>query len=111
MEAQQIVKIVSEELKERNSFEWPESWAERIEELIVDPFSGNFFNPETQQYEDFWIVANLDPENMMTGYLVIYDVDTDLFGLATKGDLFEDGSGLVVGLYGTFAKTLENVDV
>lgn len=109
MQASQISKIVAAELSERDSFEWPPMWAEQIEELIEEPFEGNFLNPETGEFEDFWVVANLQPDSLSEGLLIIYDVDTDLFGLASKGDLFEDGSGEMIGLYGTMAIALENI--
>ncbi len=109
MEAHQISKIIQNELEDRFGFDWPEDWSEKIEECIVEPFTGSFFNPETQVFEDFWVIANLQPESLNDGYLVVYDVDTDLFGLAGKGDIFDDGSGELIGLYGTLAKALENV--
>ncbi len=109
MEAEQISKIVSAELSERDSFDWPVDWSERIEDFIVHPFEGSFFIPESQEFEDFWVVANLDPESLNEGFLIIYDVETDLFGLASKGDLFDDGAGEMLGLYGTLAITLENI--
>lgn len=109
MTSQQISKIVANELSERDSFTWPIDWADRIEEFIVEPFEGNFFNPETQEFEDFWVIANLEPDSLTQGHLIIYDVETDLFGLANKGELFDDGSGDMIGLYGTIAISLENI--
>ena len=109
MRPDDITKIVNAELAERDSFEWPETWQDRIEEYIIEPFEGNFFNPISQEFEDFWVVANLESENPDEGYLIIYDVDTDLFGLALKRELFDDGSGEMIGLYGTMAVCLENI--
>lgn len=109
MNVEKITKIVQAELDERFSFDWPESWAETIDEFIVEPFEGNFFNPESQEFEDFWVVANLMPDSPDEGLLIIYDVDTDLFGLASKGELFDDGSGEMIGLFGTLGIALENI--
>ncbi|HNQ61773.1 MAG TPA: hypothetical protein PKJ62_05235 [Bacteroidia bacterium] len=104
-----IQKIVEAELSERDSFEWPEVWYDRFDECIIEPFEGNFFNPISQDYEDFWVVADLEPDKTDEGYLIIYDVDTDLFGLALKGEIFAEGSGEMIGLYGTIPVCLENI--
>ncbi len=109
MEAKQISKLIEIELAERDSFDWPQGWSEQIEELIIDPFEGNFFIPETMEYEDFWVIADLEPEKDDKGLLLVYDVDTDLFGLARKAELFNEGSGELIGLYGTIGITLENI--
>lgn len=109
MEAKQISKLIESELAERDSFDWQMGWSEQIEDLIIEPFEGNFFVPETMEYEDFWVVADLEPEKEENGFLLIYDVDTDLFGLARKAELFNEGSGELVGLYGTIGIALENM--
>ena len=85
MNADQIKKILNSELQERDSFDWPEEWAEKIEEYLIEPFEGNFYLPETGDFEDFWVLADLDPENPTDGLVLIYDVETDLFGLGKKG--------------------------
>jgi len=109
MDARQISKLITSELEERDSFDWPEGWSEQIEELLIDPIEGNFFIPETLEYEDFWVVADLEPDKDENGLLLIYDVDSDLFGLARKAELFNEGSGELIGLYGTIGITLENI--
>ncbi len=109
MDAKQISKLVSAELEDRDSFDWPEGWSEKIEEFLIDPLEGNFFIPETLEYEDFWVIADLEPEKDENGLLLIYDIDTDLFGLAKKLELYNEGSGELLGLYGTIGITLENI--
>lgn len=109
MESKEIRDIVELEIEDRESFEWPEYWSDRIMDCIIDPFEGSFFNPEIQDLEDFWVVADLEPGNKTEGYLVVYDADSDLFGLAEKLEIYENGSGLLTGLFGNLLNALESI--
>jgi hypothetical protein len=109
LESKEIRDIVELEIEDRESFEWPEHWSDRIMDCIIDPFEGSFFNPEIQDLEDFWVVADLEPGNKTEGYLVVYDADSDLFGLAEKLEVYENGNGLLTGLFGNLLNALESI--
>ena len=108
MDQQQVQKIVASELEERYSYSFPEQFQDTIEEYLVEPFEANFLIESTRDFESYWIVADLIPESPGEGHLLIYSPAEDLFGLAYKGNLSENGAGIFIGLFGSLGQALEN---
>lgn len=108
MDQQIIENILEQELAERHSFNFPERFHETIDEFLVEPYEAKFLNEETRGFETYWVVADLIPESETEGQLIIYNDVADLFGLAFKGNLYEEGAGILTGFYGSLGDTLEN---
>ncbi|MFN8143106.1 MAG: hypothetical protein U0073_01695 [Bacteroidia bacterium] len=108
MDQQKIEKIVAAELEERYNYSFPEQFQDSIDEFLVEPFEANFLSEETREFDKYWVVADLIPESITEGHLVIYCPEEDLFGLAYKGNLEENGAGIFIGLFGSLGSALEN---
>ncbi|MBP6401764.1 MAG: hypothetical protein KA281_06735 [Bacteroidia bacterium] len=108
MDQQKIQKIVAAELEERYSYGFPEQFQDTIDEYLVEPFEASFLNESTRDFDRFWVVGDLIPESPGEGHLLIYSPEEDLFGLAFKGNLSDDGAGIFLGLFGSLAQALEN---
>lgn len=107
MEIEAIKKLLEEELEDKEHFNWPEPVHQDPSYFLTEPFKASFYNIETQEEELHWVVANMNPESNQEGALIILDENSLLFGLAAKGDLFEEGSGELIGWYGGIRETLE----
>ncbi|HRH67304.1 MAG TPA: hypothetical protein PLU53_13455 [Bacteroidia bacterium] len=108
MDQQKIQKIVAAELEDRYSYSFPEQFQDTIDEYLVEPYTASFLIESTRDFETYWVVGDLIPESPGEGHLLIYGPEEDLFGLAFKGNLSEDGAGIFVGFFGSLAQALEN---
>jgi hypothetical protein len=61
------------------------------------------------QRKSYWLVLDEQPGDLEKGYQVIYDEREDMFGLATKTTVVSKEAGYLVGLYGSFVDTLNNM--
>ncbi len=111
MTSEDVQVLVDEAMQDKDELDWPVEWYEGFEECLSEPYEGNFYVPDSQVYEDFWVVANLEYQDPQSEYLIVFDAETYLFGLANKGDLFEDGSGILIGLYGSIKDVLHNIPI
>ena len=76
-----------------------------VEDCLIEPFKKSFADFQGTVNE-YWVVLDEYRKDVETGYLIIYDEQKDLFGLATKASAADEKLGLLVSLYGSFIDTL-----
>lgn len=108
MEPAEIKRVILDELIARNIDSWHGITKDNLHQMLVEPtvielvdFSG--------QRSKYWLVLDEQPEDLNDGYLVVYDEQENLFGLATKTAIQSKETGLLIGLYGSFIDTLNNM--
>jgi hypothetical protein len=80
---------------------------EEVMEKLVEPFKAEFTDARGEKLS-LWIVLDEFPQDDTSGYLIVFEEDEQLFGLATKTSYISKW-GLLVGIYGSFADTLVNM--
>jgi hypothetical protein len=80
---------------------------EEVSARLIEPVKADFLTCEMEAIS-LWIVLDECPKDDTSGYLIVYDEVTQLFGLATKTS-YVSKLGYLVGLYGSFTDTLESM--
>ncbi|HYX71806.1 MAG TPA: hypothetical protein VE732_03480 [Nitrososphaera sp.] len=104
MESSEISEIIEREINDN----WSLSNAHGVElkRCLVPPtklvYQDSFKEGETIE---LWLVLEEIPEDK-SGYKIIFDEESRMFGLATGG---AHGHDVFIGFYGTFLETLEGM--
>lgn len=81
---------------------------DEILDRLVEPTTADFID-FSRIIREYWIVFDEYPDNALSGYLIVYDEREELFGLATKTSTDNNEVGYLIGLYGSFVDTLDNM--
>lgn len=80
-----------------------------IYQHMVDPIVRNYYNDFQDKVEECWLVLDEEPVSLEVGYQIIYSEKQNEFGLASKTSNTKQGMGTLVGWYGSFVSTLNNM--
>jgi hypothetical protein len=106
MTAFDLEQLISQEITQNVIDNWHSITKENIHRHLVKPFLKQFISASEGQEKKYWLVLDEYPKSQIEGYLIVYDEDENMFGLATKISMKETELGEVIGLYGTFISTL-----
>lgn len=79
------------------------------EKGLMEPSCRSYSRTWDSEINNYWVVFDEIPDDIVHGYQVVYDEQTDLFGLAVKGSIGFEGKGTVIGFYGSFLDAIENM--
>lgn len=105
MISEEITRIIYEEIGD----DWQYSNAHGIDlrKCLVTPQKRRFLtNLDSGSEEEFWLVLEEFPANG-SGYKIIFDEESKMFGLATA--MKESKRDFFLGIYGSFLETLEGM--
>ena len=108
MTPEEIKEAIFDELNERDINSWHGITKDNVDQLLVEPtvIELSIWGGQRKRY---WLVLDEQPGDFQKGYLVVYDDREDMFGLATKTTMESEETGYLVGLYGSFIDTLDNM--
>ena len=109
MTAPELEQLISQEIRENKIVNWHGITKENIKRHLLNPCLKEFVTAWNGQSKKYWLVLDEDPGNQVEGYLIIYDQEENMFGLALKVDMNRTDMGIVIGLYGTFIITLNGM--
>lgn len=111
MTPQEISTIIGEQIKSEKIISWHGINDVNLSEFLIQPNQKIYFIWAEKKLKRVWLVFDELPANVTEGYQVIYDEEHEMFGLATKQNLVTDDKniGVVIGLYGSFVDTLNNM--
>src|SRR5215217_3942659 len=108
MTTEELKEAIFDEVNERDINSWHGITKDNIDQLLVEPTVIELMDVLGQRNE-YWLVLDEQPGDLVNGYQVVYDEREDMFGLATKTTVESKEIGLLVGLYGSFIDTLDNM--
>ena len=103
-----IENQISDRISEEINDNWTLSNAHGVDLkkcLITPPKKGSFVDSFSKAPVDLWLVLEEAPEDK-SGYKIVFDETSNMFGLATAG---WEGSDIYLGPYGTFLEALESM--
>jgi hypothetical protein len=105
MTPKELKQVIFEELNQRDINSWHDITKENIDKVLIEPERIELVDVLGQR-RSYLKVLDECPSELEQGYLVIYDVRENMFGLATKTTISDKGLGFMVGLYGSFVDAL-----
>ena len=105
MTAVELKQIISNEVDQKEISNWHGFTKDNLDIHLVEPeiIELDIWGSETIK---FWKVFDEQPYDIESGYLVIYDDNNESFCLATKSSIKTQGSGIIIGFYGSFVDAL-----
>jgi len=108
MTSEKLKEAIFDEVNERNIKSWHGITKDNVDQLLVEPRVIELVDVLGQRNQ-YWLVFDEQPGDLKNGYQVVYDEREDMFGLATKTTTENKEIGFLVGLYGSFVDTLDNM--
>ena len=109
MTQKEIENIIRNEIKESPIDNWHGISRDNIENHIIEPLQKKYIDSWTKGIVIKWLVLDESRENKNSGYQIVFDDKTLLFGLAVKGGKNSEGIGTYIGDYGSFLETLNGM--
>lgn len=108
MTPEKLKKAIFDELNEGVIDNWHGITKSNIYQLLVEPEIIDLFDVYGN-INQYWLVLDEHADDLENSYRIVYDERKNMFGLATKSNVKGNELGFLVGLYGSFLNTLNNM--
>lgn len=108
MTPEKLKKAIFDELNEGVIDNWYGITKSNIYQLLVEPEIIDLFDVYGN-INQYWLVLDEHADDLENSYRIVYDERKNMFGLATKSNVKGNDLGFLVGLYGSFLNTLNNM--
>ncbi len=102
MTSEHLEKKIREEISEH--WEISNAHGVDLQKCLIKPLKQKYFSFDRKEIYELWTVLEEIPDG--SGYKIVYDEKTDLFGL---GVLSNKDELINIGFYGDFLNTLESM--
>jgi hypothetical protein len=108
MKSEELKAAIFVELNERDVKSWHDITKENIDQFLIEPKIIQLINVLGER-NMYWLVLDENRDDLKVGYQIVFDEREDRFGLATKTTVEDKDVGYLIGLYGSFLETLDNM--
>jgi len=105
----EIQQLIGEELIEEKFDNWHGITLANIHNYLLKPILKEYIRAADGLLGKYWLVLDECPNDKVNGYQIIFDEVEQEFGLAVKSNMANEEFGTMLGFYGSFTDTLNNM--